>query len=71
MLLQHFLNWEIVGFSCCCGKNNDELWLKDKNININECIFVDLPVCIENISVIDQHFVAFDEDSILKLTQML
>lgn len=62
MLLQKFLNWEVVGFSSCCGKQDDELWLEDKKANLNECVFVDLPVCVKEISVIDQHFVAFDSD---------
>ena len=66
MLLQKFLNWKIVGFSCCCGKPNDELWLQDNNENIEDCVFVDLPVCVPNIPVIDQHFVLFDRSSIAK-----
>ena len=41
MLLQEFLNWEIVGFSSCAGKPDDEIWLKDDNIKINECVFVE------------------------------
>ena len=53
MLLQYFLNWEVVGFSSCCGKPTDELWLKDKNINLKECIFIDLPVCKNDYYVID------------------
>lgn len=60
MLLQEFLNWEIVGFSSCAGKPDDEIWLKDDNIKINECVFVDLPVAVKNITIIDQHFVAVD-----------
>ena len=64
MLLQEFLNWEIVGFSSCCGKPDDNLWLKDKNIHLKDLVFVDLPVALKNISTIDQHFVAFEKDSI-------
>lgn len=60
MLLQHFLGWEVVGFSNCAGKPEDELWLKDNNINLAECVFIDLPVAIDDIAVIDQHFVTFD-----------
>ncbi len=62
MLLQRFLGWEIVGYSSCCGKYNDELWLKEGTENLRECVFVDLPVCLADFSVIDQHFVAFDTD---------
>ena len=61
MFLQEFLDWEIVGFSSCCGKRNDNLWLKEGVSNINECVFVDLPVIINDISIIDQHYVAFNK----------
>ena len=64
MLLQRFLNWEVVGFSSCCGKQNDNLWLKDKNLSLKDLIFVDLPVALKSISTIDQHFVAFEKESI-------
>jgi len=64
MLLQHFLNWDIVGFSSCCGKPDDELWLKEKDIDLKNCVFVDLPIWIKDYLVIDQHFIAFDKDSI-------
>lgn len=64
IILQNFLQWEIVGFSSCAGKPEDEIWLKDKNINLQECIFVDLPVAQKNIATIDQHFVALNEDSV-------
>ena len=30
-LLQNFLNWEVVGYSFCCDKPDDELWLYDDN----------------------------------------
>ncbi len=60
ILLQKFLNWEIVGFSSCAGKPDDEIWLKDDKIKIHECVFVDLPVAIKSITIIDQHFVAVD-----------
>lgn len=66
ILLQKFLNWKIVGLSCCCAKPYDELWLQDNNENIKECVFVDLPVCVPNIPVIDQHLVLFDRSSITK-----
>lgn len=64
MFLQHFLNWKVVGYSSCCGTQNDELWLEDQNENLEECVFVDLPVIISNYSVVDQHFVLFDEESL-------
>lgn len=64
MLLQEFLNWEVVGFSSCCGKPTDELWIEDTEAYLEDCVFVDLPVCVRDISVIDQHFVAFDEETI-------
>lgn len=65
MILQHFLNWDVVGYSSCCGRLDDELWLMNEDENIKDCVFVDLPVSIREISVIDQHFVAFNEQSIL------
>lgn len=66
MLLQEFLGWEVIGYSSCCGRPNDELWIMKNVINFDDCVFVDLPVYVPNISVIDQHFVAFEEDSIAK-----
>ena len=66
MILQEFLEWEVVGFSSCCGKPDDELWLYDIEEDINDCVFVDLPVYFKEYSTIDQHFVAFDKDSIEK-----
>ncbi len=66
MILQEFLEWEVVGFSCCCGKPDDELWLYDIEEDINDCVFVDLPVYFKDYSTIDQHFIAFDKDSIEK-----
>lgn len=66
MLLKEFLGWEVVGYSSCCGKPDDELWIKDDIDSINDCIFVDLPVCLPDVSVIDQHFVLFENDSIAK-----
>lgn len=65
MLLQRFLNWDVVGYSSCCGKSDDELWLKNKDEDITECVFVDLPVSLKDVSVIDQHFVAFDDTSVV------
>src|SRR5574344_1186128 len=64
MLLQKFLGWDIVGYSSCCGKVTDELWLKNQDEVLSNCVFVDLPVCINDFFVIDQHFIAFEEDSI-------
>ncbi len=64
MLLQRFLNWRVVGYSSCCGKPDDELWLFDTKEKIKDCIFVDLPVWVNDISTIDQHFVAFEKESV-------
>lgn len=64
LLLQNFLDWEIVGFSSCCGKPDDELWFENDINKLSDCVFVDLPVCIKDIYVIDQHFVSFDDKSI-------
>lgn len=66
MILQEFLEWEVVGFSSCCGKPDDELWLYDIKEDINDCVFVDLPVYFKDYSTIDQHFIAFDKESIEK-----
>jgi len=60
MILQHFLDWKIVGYSSCSGKEDDEIWLEDKKEDLGDCIFVDLPVCINTYSIVDQHFVQFD-----------
>lgn len=64
MILQHYLNWKVVGYSSCCGKHDDELWISSEIKDFNDCVFVDLPVCIDTISVIDQHFVATDMDMV-------
>ena len=64
MVLEKFLGWEIVGFSSCSGKHDDELWLYNADENLKECVFVDLPVYIEKYSTIDQHFIAFDKESV-------
>ncbi|MCM1404239.1 MAG: hypothetical protein NC133_01905 [Prevotella sp.] len=64
MFLQHFLDWKVVGYSSCSGKYNDELWLRNPNESLEECVFIDLPVCQKSIPVIDQHFVAVDEQSV-------
>lgn len=64
MLLQYFLNWDIVGYSSCCGKPTDELWLKNADEEISDCVFIDLPVYPRKYSVIDQHFIAFDSETI-------
>lgn len=64
MLLQKFLGWEVVGFSSCVGKSNDELWLFNEKENIKECVFIDLPVYLKDYLTIDQHFILFDKDSI-------
>lgn len=64
MILHKFLEWEIVGFSSCCGKPDDELWLYNTDENLKECVFVDLPVYLNDFSTIDQHFIAFDKESI-------
>lgn len=66
MFLQNFLDWEIVGFSSCSGKQDDELWLFNPIEDITKCVFVDLPVWGEEYSTIDQHFVAYDDESIKK-----
>lgn len=64
MLLQKFLNWKVVGYSSCCGKPIDNLWLADTSATIDNCVFVDLPVCVKALAVIDQHFVAFASDDV-------
>lgn len=64
MILQRFLNWEIVGFSSCAGRMNDDLWLFNAKEDLKECIFIDLPVYLKPFSTIDQHFIAFDNESI-------
>ena len=64
MLLQNFLNWEVVGYSSCCGKQDDEIWLEDKKENLKECVFVDLPIIVKDYLVVDQHFVGFDSQTI-------
>lgn len=64
MILHKFLGWDIVGFSSCSGKPDDELWLYDIKEDLKDCVFVDLPVYLNTYSTIDQHFIAFDKDSI-------
>ena len=60
MILHHFLDWKIVGFSSCSGKEDDNLWLFNRDEKLDECVFVDLPVYLKDYSTIDQHFIAFD-----------
>lgn len=69
MILQHYLGWEIVGFSSCGGRPQDELWLRSKDIKIDECVFVDLPVSVKDFSVIDQHFVTADIQDVVNYKQ--
>ena len=64
MLLQKFLNWEIVGFSSCSGNEADEIWISTPRTNVVDCVFVDLPVAYKRIDTIDQHFVLFSRDSV-------
>ena len=64
MILQHYLNWDIIGYSSCAGKIEDELWLKEGINEISDAVFVDLLVCVEDYTVIDQHFISPDEESI-------
>ena len=67
IILHNVLGWEIIGFSMCNGKPNDELWLPQGMTlerAIAECIFIDLPVMLKQATVIDQHFNALDEDSV-------
>jgi hypothetical protein len=64
MLLQKFLNWKVVGFSHCNGKPDDELWLYGSKTDLSNYVFVDLPVCVDELTVIDQHFILFDQSSV-------
>ncbi len=66
MLLQKFLNWIVVGYSSCRGRYDDELWIKTDVEDLRNCVFVDLPVSVSGLSVIDQHFVSLNKDSITK-----
>lgn len=63
MLLQKFLNWKVVGFSHCNGKPDDELWLYGSKTDLSNYVFVDLPVCVDELTIIDQHFILFDQSS--------
>lgn len=67
IILHNVLGWEIVGFSMCNGKPSDELWLPEEmdfEEAMSECVFVDLPVVVDAATVIDQHFNAFDAESV-------
>lgn len=68
IFLHNILGWEIIGFSMCNGKPSDELWLP-KGLSIkealSECVFVDLPVVVDIATVIDQHFNALDNNSVM------
>lgn len=66
MLLQKFLNWNVVGYSSCRGRYDDELWIKSDVEDLKNCVFVDLPVSVSDLSAIDQHFVSLNKDSITK-----
>ena len=64
MLLQKYLNWEVMGFSSCSGGTSDEIWVTEPKVDITECVFVDLPVATKMITTIDQHFTLLDNDSV-------
>ncbi|AOW20650.1 hypothetical protein [Urechidicola croceus] len=66
LVLQHFLNWKIVGF--CDSK--DTIWIdpNERNTN-NEIVFVDIFVGNPNYKCIDQHIVAKNKNHVKKLTQ--
>ena len=66
MLLQKFLKWNVVGYSSCRGRFDDQLWIKTDVEDLSKCVFVDLPVSVSDFSVIDQHFVSLNNDSIKK-----
>lgn len=64
MLLHKFLGWEVVGFSSCSGKPTDEIWVMDRTVDIGKCVYIDLPVALKSIDIIDQHFISFDEGGV-------
>ena len=66
LVLQNYLNWEIVGF--CDSK--DTIWLeKTQTNNISELIFLDIFVANPNLKCIDQHIIAKDLDHANKLSR--
>lgn len=64
MLLQNNAGWRVVGFSNCAGATSDDLWLADSVTNLEDVVFVDLPVVVRDVYVIDQHFLAFTEEDV-------
>ncbi len=65
MLLQKYLDWEVAGYSACNGTLQDELWLTDPDMPLEDAVFTDLPVCLDGVAVIDQHFVALDNTTVM------
>ena len=66
LILQNYLNWEIVGY--CDSK--DTVWLVPGEIeNISELIFLDIFVANPNLKCIDQHIIAKDADHAYKLAR--
>ena len=66
LLLQHHLNWEVVGF--CDSK--DTIWITPGLIEkIEDVIFLDIYVAHPSLKCIDQHIVAKDSNHGLHLAK--
>ena len=63
-LLTKFLNWEVVGYCSYNGEEEDEIWLLDEDFDLNDAVFVGVPVSDPYISCVDTHFIAPDKDYI-------
>ncbi len=56
MILQHFYNCKIVGFT----NSKDSLWISPEIKSIHDVVFIDIFITNPNIYCIDQHIVAYD-----------
>lgn len=57
MLLQHFLDWEVVGF---CN-SRDSFWFAE-GIKIKNVVFVDIFMASSQLKCLDQHIVSVDQE---------
>lgn len=59
LMLQEFLECEVVGFS----NSADKLWISENQYEYRkEFVFIDMFVASENLACIDQHIVSFNEE---------
>ena len=67
LLIENYTDGRIVGFSRCNGRDDDSLWYDSNCIqansiaSFNDIVFVDLPVVVPGMRMIDQHFISLND----------